>query len=125
MSSALAAGSGWLAFALIPLGACAGLITRRFLKGSFRLRMRPHYLLGYAALAAALLHLSVEMRGIDGSNAVGLRLAALALLGLALQALIGSNLQSPGDYRRLLRRWHLVAFAAVTLLSLGHIVLNR
>jgi hypothetical protein len=125
VNAVLAAGSGWLAFALIPLGACAGLVTRRLLKGSFRLRMRPHYVIGYAALSAALLHVAMEMRGIDGSNGLGLRFAMLALLGLALQALIGSNLQSPGDYRKLLRRWHLAAFAAVTLFALGHVALNR
>jgi hypothetical protein len=125
MNAALAVGAGWMALGLIPLGACAGLITRRFLKGSLRVRMRPHYILGYAALIAALLHLSLEMGGINGADSNGLRLAALALLGLGMQALIGSNLQSPGDYRKLLRGWHLVTFAVVMLFALGHIVLNR
>jgi thiosulfate reductase cytochrome b subunit len=125
MSAALASGSGWIAFALIPIGACAGWLIRRFVKGPFRRRMRPHYALGYGALVVALLHVALETRSSAGADVVGLRLATLALIGLALQALVGSNLQSPGDYRKVLRRWHLVTFAAIALFVTGHVLLNR
>jgi hypothetical protein len=125
MSAALSASSGWLALALIPIVAGAGWILRRFVGGSFRLRMRPHYILGYATFGFALVHLSLSMRATAGADPNGLWLATLALLGLGWQALIGSNLQSPGDYRPLLRRWHLVTFVAVMIFAAGHVMLNR
>jgi hypothetical protein len=87
--------------------------------------MRPHYAIGYAAFAFALLHLSLSMGATAGADSTGLWLATLALLGLGWQALVGSNLQSPGDYRAVLRRWHIGTFVAVALFALGHVVLNR
>ena len=125
MIAVVSAGSGWLALALIPIVAVAGWVFRRLRKGPFRWRMRPHYVLGYAALGFALLHFSLSMGASSGANATGLWLAVLALLGLGWQALIGSNLQSPGDYRPLLRRWHLVTFAAVAVFAVGHVLLDR
>lgn len=65
------------------------------------------------------------MGSMAGESAAGLWLATLALLGLIWQALLGTNLQSPGDYRKPLRRWHLVTFAAVALFASGHVLLNR
>jgi hypothetical protein len=122
---ALGPATGWIALVLIPFAAAGGWIARRFVKGPVRSRMRPHYLLGYGALALALVHLSTSMGSMAGANSTGIWLATLALLGLGWQALIGSNLQSPGGYRVALRRWHLVTFAAVALFAVGHIALNR
>jgi hypothetical protein len=125
VTAALGPTSGWLALAAIPLAAAAGWILRRFARGRFSLRMRPHYVVGYAALALAIVHLSFSMRAMAGADSTGIWLAALALLGLIWQALVGSNLQSPGGYRGALRRWHLATFAAVFLLVAGHALLNR
>ncbi len=123
--TALGPASGWLAFTAIPLAAAAGWILRRLARGSFTLRMRPHYVIGYGALALAIVHLSVSMRAMAGADETGIWFATLALLGLGWQALIGSNLQSPGGYRGVLRRWHLGTFAIVMLLAAGHALLNR
>ncbi|HEY6325323.1 MAG TPA: hypothetical protein VIW73_02260 [Candidatus Cybelea sp.] len=125
MSAVLGPTSGWLALGAIPVAAAAGWILRRFIRGRFSLRMRPHYVIGYAVLALAIVHLSFSMRAMAGTNATGLWLASLALLGLIWQVLLGSNLQSPGGYRTVLRRWHLGTFAAVMLLAAGHALLNR
>jgi hypothetical protein len=125
VSAVFGPASGWLALAAIPLAAVAGWILRRIARGSFSVRMRPHYAVGYAALILAIVHLSLSVRSMAGADAAGLWLATLALVGLGWQALIGSNLQSPGGYRGVLRRWHLGTFAAVFLLALGHAMLNR
>jgi hypothetical protein len=125
VSAVIAVVSGWLALGLIPAAAGAGWITRRVLRSPFRYRMRPHYAIGYAAFAFALLHLSLSMGATAGADSTGLWLATLALLGLGWQALVGSNLQSPGDYRAVFRRWHIGTFVAVALFALGHVVLNR
>jgi hypothetical protein len=114
--------SGWLAFSLIPVTAVAGWSLRRFVRGSLAARMRPHFALGYAALALALLHLSSYMGAMRGANASGLWFATLATLALVLQALLGSNLQSPGLYRLPLRRWHLGVFIVALTLAGLHVV---
>ena len=87
--------------------------------------MRPHYVIGYAALALAVLHLSLSTGSMAGADTTGIWLATIALVGLGWQALLGSNLQWPGGYRAALRRWHLGTFAAVLLLAIGHAMLNR
>lgn len=125
MTAALGPVTGWMALAAIPLAALAGWILRRFARGRFGTRMRPHYVVGYAALALAVLHLSFSMGAMAGADSTGIWLATIALFGLGWQALVGSNLQSPGGYRAVLRRWHLGTFAAVVLFAIGHAMLNR
>ena len=125
MTAALGPTAGWLALGAIPLAAAAGWILRRLVRGPLRVRMRPHYVIGYAVLALAIVHVSFSMHAMAGADATGIWLATLALLGLLWQALVGSNLQSPGGYRTLLRRWHLGTFGAVMLLAAGHVLLNR
>ncbi len=115
--------SAWIATGLVALAALSGWFLRRFARGAFIRRMRPHIVFGYAALAFALLHLVLTL-GVGGTNATGIWLASLALFGLALQVFIGLNLQSPGGYRIILRRWHVVAFYATLVLIFGHIFLN-
>jgi len=117
--------AGWLALALVPLTAAGGWILRRFVKGPLLRRMRPHYVLGYLALAIALVHLSFSMRAMAGANTTGIWLATFALLGLGWQALVGVNLQSPGEYRIPLRRWHIATFVSVLAFAAGHAILNR
>ncbi|MFZ0031957.1 MAG: hypothetical protein WAK84_08795 [Candidatus Cybelea sp.] len=117
--------SGWIALALIPVAAGAGWFTRRWLRGQFRHRMRMHYVVGYAALGFALLHGAFSMGAMAGADATGIRFATMAIFGLGWQALLGSNLQSPGGYRKPLRRWHLVTFVAVAVFAAGHVLLDR
>ena len=121
MTGALA---GWIALAAVPSAGLAGWLLRRFAHGLLARRMRPHFVVGYAALVCAFAHMMFSMGSMHGADSTGIWLATLALLALGLQVLLGSNLQSPGAYRIPLRRWHLVAFAAVMILAAGHVALN-
>jgi len=113
--------SGWVALLLIPITAIVGWALRRLARGRFTIRMRPHYFFGYGALVFALVHLSASMGAMGRANATGIWLATGATFALGLQALIGTNLQSPGLYRAPLRRWHLVAFACAAVFAAGHV----
>jgi len=110
--------------ALVLCAAIVGWMLRRWGSGAFVKRLRPHFILGYAALIFALVHVMLSMGDTDGANGTGIWFAGLATAGLTLQALVGSNLQSPGIYRLPLRRWHIVLFVMIAALVLGHIVLN-
>lgn len=114
----------WLAVAVIPGTAAAGWLLRRWGSGPFAVRLRPHFILGYAGLGLAVVHMSLSMGATDGANPTGIWFASVGIAGLAVQAFIGTNLQSPGLYRPLLRRWHIVMFLAVAALIVGHVALN-
>ena len=116
--------SGWIACALVPLAALSGWILRRFARGRYALRMRPHYLLGYGAAALAGAHAWTSAGGMAGADALGIWLATFGLGAMLLQAFLGLSLQSPGAYRIGLRRWHVLTFAAVAVLVIGHLALN-
>jgi hypothetical protein len=116
--------SGWIALALVPLVAIAGWTLRRFVRGAFARRMRPHFVLGYAALGIALFHVWTSMGNMRGANSTGIWLGTFAIFALGFQALIGANLQSPGTYRAPLRRWHVLTFAAIGAFLAGHVALN-
>lgn len=121
----LSALSGWIALGLIPVTAGTAWFLRRFARGTFVVRMRPHFFLGYASLAFAVAHLFTSMGDVGSSgNGFGLWLAALAFAGLAIQSFVGTNLQSPGIFRKPLRRWHTAVFAVVLLLAGGHVLLS-
>ena len=105
--------SGWLSLSLVPVVAALGWVLRRYVKRAFAARMRLHYVLGYAALGVATIHVFASMPSMGGTSSTGIWLATLALLGLIWQALLGSNLQSPGSYRTTLRGWHVVTFVVV------------
>src|ERR1700722_8135331 len=100
--------AGWVALASVPCAALAAWILRHFVRGAFVRRMRLHFVFGYAALALAIVHLSLTMGSMRGADSTGIWLATLALLALGLQVLVGTNLQAPGTSRVPLRRWHLV-----------------
>jgi hypothetical protein len=116
--------AGWIALSLIPATALIGWALRRFASGRFAARMRPHAIAGYAALALTLVHLAGSMGGMGGANTTGIWLATLGIVGLTIQVLLGSNLQSPGGYRLELHRWHVAVFVVVLLLAVGHVALN-
>ena len=79
----------------------------------------PHYVLGYAALAIAALHIIMVIGSMQAANAKGLWFATFAFGGLAVQAFLGASLQSPGVYRAPLRRWHTLLFWTIAVLILG------
>lgn len=124
MSSGFAPLAGWVALSLIPAAAIIGWALRRFASGRFAVRMRPHAIAGYAALALTIVHLSGSIGAMGGANTTGIWFATFGIVGLTIQVLLGSNLQSPGGYRLELHRWHVTVFVAVLLLAVGHVALN-
>ncbi len=81
-------------------------------------------MIGYAVFILALLHAGMSMSDAGRTNVAGIWFASIAFAGLGLQTFVGMNLQAPGAYRSVLRRWHTLIFWAVTLLALGHVLLN-
>jgi|SRR5579862_669765 len=116
--------AAWVATALFPSTAVAGLILRRFVTGAFTIRLRPHFVLGYAVFGIALAHTLLAMGAMHALSRLDLWLATLALMGLALQAFLGASLQAPGGYRAVLRRWHLATMWSVALFIAGHVLLT-
>jgi cytochrome b561 len=116
--------AAWGAVSTVPLNAAAGVFLRRITRGRFAQRMRPHYVLGYAALGLAAVHLLLSAGNMSSVNVNGIWLATFAFGGLMLQTFVGMSLQSPGAYRSALRRWHLFLFWSVAALILGHVALN-
>ena len=117
--------SGWFALACIPLAALVGWFLRRKHGGArMVVRLRPHYVVGYGALVAGLVHASFAMGSLSGATAVGIRFAVLALIAIAVQTFVGASLQDPGLYRRPLKAIHIAMLAAALVLSLAHAVLN-
>ena len=119
------AATGWLATIMVILAAIAGVFIRRLRKTPpLVLRMRPHYVIGYAALALASLHGFFAMGAIHGADGAGLRAATVAIFALGIQTFVGASLQDPGSYRRVLRGWHIGVFAAL-IFSIGyHVMAN-
>lgn len=114
----------WTAAFAVPLNAAAGWLLRRWGRGRFVIRMRPHYVLGYAALAIAAIHVALVAGQMGAANPAGIWLATFAFAGLGLQTFAGANLQSPGAYRTPLRRWHIVLFLTILVLIAAHVALD-
>ena len=120
-------GSGltaWAATALFPSTALAGWILRRFVSGAFVVRLRPHFVFGYAVFGSALIHSALAMGRMGSLSAADSWFAFFAIVGLGLQVFVGASLQAPGAYRAALRRWHLALTCAVALSIGGHVALT-
>lgn len=117
-------GAAWIAVMLFSLTAPAGWALRRFGHGRFALRMRPHYVLGYAVFAGACVHTALSMGATQAIGALNTRIALFALMAIALEVFVGLSLQAPGAYRQPLRRWHTAVFLSMTVLIATHIVLT-
>jgi cytochrome b561 len=117
--------TGWLAIALV-IGAAALAIVLRRLRNSPPLvrRMRPHYVLGYAALVFAVLHVYFAMGSMRGEDPNGLWAATAALFALGAQTFVGASLQDPGGYRRALRAWHIGILTTLVVLIVWHVMAN-
>ncbi len=114
----------WSAAVAVPLTAVAGWLLRRWGRGRFAIRMRPHFVLGYGALSIAAVHLALVIGKMAVGNPAGIWLATFAFGGLGVQAFVGTSLQSPGAYRVPLRRCHATLFWMIALLIVGHVLLN-
>jgi uncharacterized membrane protein YadS len=115
----------WLSALLFPSTGVVGWLLRRRRSGAIAMRLRPHFILGYAVLALAVAHVAFAMNRMGVLSATNAWIATFALLGLGLQTFIGLSLQAPGAYRLTLRRWHLATMATVAVLITGHVLLTR
>jgi hypothetical protein len=117
-------GAAWLAVVLFGSTALVGWCLRRFASGALVKRMRPHFALGYAVLAAGAIHGMFAMGGMGALRSTNLWIATLAFGGLCLQVFVGLNLQAPGGYRAVLRRWHIAITCIVGTLIGVHVFLT-
>ena len=117
--------SGWASIALIVVALTAGVTLRR-LKRTPPLvrRMRPHFILGYAALAFACIHVAFAMGLMREVSGTGIQFATIALIALGAQTFVGASLQDPGGYRRPLRAWHLWTIAVLAFTLAVHVMVN-
>ena len=111
--------SGWAAVALIVAAAIAGI---------WRRRSNIHYVLGFASLALASIHLWYSMgtmgARVTSAYANGLDAATLALLLLGGQTFVGWRLQRPGKLRTTLRATHICIVAALVATIAYHVIEN-
>jgi hypothetical protein len=126
MGSALGSSvAGWVAIVLVVLAAAAAVILRRLrTMPPLVRRMRPHFILGYAALVLAAVHVYFAMGSMRGEDQGGLWAATLALFALGAQTFVGASLQDPGGYRRALRTWHIGILATLVVLLIWHVTAN-
>jgi hypothetical protein len=119
------AATGWASIAAIVLAVVIGIVLRRFKRTPPLIaRMRPHYVLGYAALACAAAPAFLAMGLMRETPGTGIRFATVALIALGAQTFIGASLQDPGGYRRTLRGWHLSTIAVLAVTLAVHVMAN-
>jgi len=92
---------------------------------NLRVRMWPHYWLGYVLVALVLTHASFAMGPVMGrSDATGIWAATLALCLLFLQVGLGLTLKVETSNRRQLRQWHFWSMIGFIGLILVHVLRN-
>ena len=117
--------TGWLSIVAIITSLAIGIWLRRFQKAPALIRrMRPHYILGYAALALAGVHTILAMGAVKQAGSTGIQFATAALLSLGLQTFVGASLQDPGGYRRALRVCHIGIVVVLAIALLVHVTLD-
>ncbi len=117
--------SGWASIAAIVAALGAGVGLRRVKRApSLVRRMRPHYVLGYAAVVFASIHTILATSLVRETPSTGIRFATVAFIALGAQTFVGASLQEPGAYRRVLRAWHLSTIAVLALTLAVHVMVN-
>jgi hypothetical protein len=133
-STEIASASGWTAAILVSCTVFLPYLARAPLRHRFNMAvhgarrlMRLHYVIGFAVLALALIHMWVSMTGgmARHTRASGLYIATVALAVLVVQAMSGSTM-SFGQVRATigLRRSHFMTMLAIVALVGLHIALN-
>lgn len=114
---------GWLAVAAIIAAVGVGIFLRRMRRvPALIVRMRPHFALGYFSLASAFAHVALAWGGMSMGQALGLKAASIAFCALGAQTFVGASLQDPGDYRSVLRAWHIGIVVLLAISLLVHIM---
>jgi hypothetical protein len=119
--------TGWLAVFAVGVETALPYIIRNTLRPGLRLRVRmwPHFWLGYALVALILAHTSFVMGpAMARSDATGIWAATLALGVLFLQVGLGLVLKGGASNTLQLRRWHFWSMIILVALLLIHIWRN-
>lgn len=123
--------SGWAALTILAAAITAAYLLRRpvpatgsLQRPSHGTRMRPHFWLGLAIPALALVHAWPAMTGggIAHVDQVGIDLASVAFLAAVGQAALGARLRGARSGR--LRHLHRYTMIAIVVLTIGHVILN-
>jgi hypothetical protein len=116
--------AGWLTAA----GLVIGIVWPYVCRGRPRRPLQPHFLAGYLVAPAALAHGWATMKSGEakGASMLGTSLAAIALLPLAGQILIGGRLRRfTGEDRKRARRGHFAVMVLIAFLVAVHLALVR
>jgi hypothetical protein len=124
--------SGWILALLLPLTIALPFLLRRVkpgVSGRYPLvqRLWPHYWLGYAIVALAVIHAWIATgTGLAlRANTTGVYLATGALFLVFAQVFLGLLLRVPSLRRRTeVQRRHFWVMVGIVTLTLGHIALN-
>lgn len=129
ISYALTSATGWLMLILLVAIVAYPFLLRAGLLGPsqpFLKRMRFHYWLGYIFAGTLGVHLLTSMSPalMAAVNSASLYAATAALVLVAVQIWLGSQLTSPRlALRRLMRRWHFWTMLALVGFILVHVAL--
>lgn len=113
--------SGYLASVLIVVTIALPYYLRR--RG---IRLRPHYLIGYAIVVLAWTHSFAAMNGPTMSRAslVGINAAMVALMLITIQVGLGQVMAASGAGRAKLMRFHFGLMVGIVVLVGVHLLLD-
>lgn len=113
--------SGYLSALLIVITIVLPYYMRR--RG---VRLRPHYLIGYAILLLAWTHSLTAMYGktMSHTSLVGINAAMVALMLITVQVGLGQVMATSGGGRGKLTRFHFGVMLGIVVLVAVHLVLN-
>jgi len=115
---------GWLTAVALATSVCLPYLV----PSRSNAKLRAHFWVGYALAPAAFLHGWAIMKSgqARGASMAGTMLAAVALILLTVQAVLGWRLRRIAGPRRLAaRRWHFALMAVILFLVACHVALVR
>jgi hypothetical protein len=113
--------SGYLGVFLIAVTIALPYYMRR--RG---IRLRPHYLIGYAILVLAWTHSLTAMYGktMSHTSLIGINAAMVALMLITVQVGLGQALAASRSGRGKLTRFHFVVMLGIVILLAVHLLLD-
>lgn len=122
----LVSATGWIAFLVLGITTALPYLLRgQHRDVPLRVRMWPHYWLGYGLVILVLVHSSFVMGPATvRSDSAGIWAATLALCLLFLQLALGLLLQNGSPTQRQLRRLHFRSMIAIAALVVVHLWRN-
>lgn len=123
MNQAAAIGLAWVALLLVPAAATVAYALRNS-PGPIIMRLRPHFVLGFAALGFTLAHVWIASPTMRRADLPGIWLATIAWVVMFVQIGLGVRLRSGGQRTLAWRRVHTAIFWSLLVLISGHVLLN-